>query len=255
MPQPEVIYQYLQQYADCTDDSDEAIERSNDALYSLMDLLDTAKEDDIFSPKDIPELCNIVLKMELELEDEHSSNIEWSVKDQILELIMSLICIEGVSVWGDLLAQTINQFRQVNREYMIVAVEHLLSFFLFGKTSEDDKTIIENRIAFLEALQRNILDYWQLLISYCEAYIAEWSENYDITPEEQSQLETAALQANWNMNQFCLHFYDPNSDKQNKHLLDAALRLNLHLYQFYLFLRERHDDKIDFQTVSFLSKW
>lgn len=255
MPTPEVIYQYLEQYADCSDDSDEAIERANDALNSLMDFLESTRENVILSPNDIPALWNIVLKMETELEDEGSYNIEWSVKDQILNLIIRLICVNGISVWGDTLAQTINQFRQIDREYMKAAVTRLLSFFLFGQTSEDEKAAAENRIAFLEALQRNIPDYRQLLLSFCETYLAEWADDHDVTPAEQAQLEVAALQANWDTNQFCLHFYNPNANQQQKHLLEAALRLNLHLYQFYLFLCEQQDNKIDFQTVSFLSKW
>ena len=181
MQTPEVIYQYLLQYTDGTDDSDEAVERANQALYALMDLLDEAGRGGIFSAKDIPALWNVVVRMELELEDEDSYNIEWSVKDQLLELIMNLVCMDGVSKWADTLAEMVDQGRQIDRAYMKTAVEHLLSFFLFGKTGEEGQNEAENRIAFGEALQRKIPDSRQMLLTYCEAYLDAWMDDYSVT--------------------------------------------------------------------------
>ena len=140
MQTPEVIYQYLLQYTDGTDDSDEAVERANQALYALMDLLDEAGRGGIFSAKDIPALWNVVVRMELELEDEDSYNIEWSVKDQLLELIMNLVCMDGVSKWADTLAEMVDQGRQIDRAYMKTAVEHLLSFSFSAKRVKRDRT-------------------------------------------------------------------------------------------------------------------
>lgn len=251
MENPEVIYNYLLQYTDCSDNSDEAIEISNNALYELMDLLDDARDKNIFSTKDIPALFDIVLKIELELEDESSYNIEWSIKDQILELILNLICIDGVLVWGDTLSQTINKYRNVNREYIKFAVNKILSFFLFGKTSEYEKTAIENRIAFLKALQKNIPDYKELLISYCNDYIEEWAENNNITKDDRKKLEAIAKKTNWNQDQFCLYFYNSETDKNND-LLNAVLRLNLHIYHLYTFLIEHEKEEIDFGKVQFI---
>lgn len=254
MQTPEVIYQYLLQYTDGTDDSDEAVERANQALYALMDLLDEAGRGGIFSAKDIPVLWNVVVRMELELEDEDSYNIEWSVKDQLLELIMNLVCMDGVSKWADTLAEMVDQGRQIDRAYMKTAVEHLLSFFLFGKTGEEGQNEAENRIAFGEALQRKIPDCRQMLLTYCEAYLDAWMDDYSVTRRECRKLEAAARQAGWDVAQFCLQFYCPEADtgwraKHQRHLLEAALHLNLPLYRFYTVLLEQRGEQMDFREI------
>lgn len=261
MRDPEIIYQYLTQYVDCDDDSDDAIEASNNALFSLVELLEEASQNNIFTAQDIPTLFNIIFKIETNLENEQSTNIEWSVKDQILKLSLNLVCSNGVPKWCDTLVKVIKQYRSTSKPYLKVAVEHILSCFIFTDTNEDRATSIENRIFFLETLQRTIPDCKKMLLKYFESYLEEWMDSCDVTPKERKELERVAREVGWDTNKFCLTFYDPEADKNSsvdkkrQHMLVAALHLNLHLYQFYTFLKKQNNEKIDFRKVNFLSEW
>lgn len=87
-----------------------------------------------------------------------------------------------------------NQYRKTPRPYLEIAVEHILSCFIFADTDENREVAIENRLVFLETLQRIIPDYQQMLLEYCETYIERWMEDYDVTQKEQKDLEQVAIQ-------------------------------------------------------------
>ncbi|MBD5155835.1 MAG: hypothetical protein HDT15_12445 [Oscillibacter sp.] len=175
MANVELIYQYLEEF-------------SNETIEAYNVLMDRAQEEDIFTEHDIPELFQVLLKVETTLEDERSCNIDWSIKDSLVELIAILVMKYGVSCWADTMAQAINQYTQVTRPFLKTAIDTFISVFLFASTSHSQDESIENRFIFLEALQRNVHNYRELLLEFCERNIALWMSGNHLTREQVEEM-------------------------------------------------------------------
>jgi len=175
MTNVELIYQYLEEY-------------SNETIEAYNVLLEKAQEEDIFTEHDIPELFRVLLKIETTLEDEGSCHIDWSIKDDLVETIAILIMKYGVSRWADTMAQAIGQYTQVTRPFLETAIDTFISVFLFTSTGHDQDESIENRFLFFEALQRNVPNYKDLLLKFCERNIALWMEREQLTREQAEEL-------------------------------------------------------------------
>jgi len=204
MKNAELIYQYLKEF------SNESI----DAYNSLME-----QAANIFTEQEIPELCQVLLKIETTLEDERSCNIDWSIKDSLVELIVILVIKYDVPRYADIMAQAINQYTQVTRPFLKTAVDTFLSIFIFANTSDDQNESAKNRFAFLEALQRNIPNYKDLLLEFCERNIAIWMDSNHLTREQVEEM----------------------ADKEKNPL-----------YGFYLFLQSAADGPIRFRDCKAL---
>lgn len=74
----DLIYQYLKEY------SKETVEQFDDLMDQVMD---QAKQGNVFAEEDIDDLCNLLFTVERDLEDESSYNIDWTIKDRIMETI------------------------------------------------------------------------------------------------------------------------------------------------------------------------
>lgn len=92
----ELIYQYLK-------------DLSKESVELFDDLMDRAEQGGVFSEKDISDLCNLLFLVEKDLENESSYNIQWTLKDRIMEMIIILviekespICFEAIVDNGDL---------------------------------------------------------------------------------------------------------------------------------------------------------
>ena len=82
----DLIYQYLKEY------SKETVEQFDDLMDQVMD---QAKQENVFAEEDIDDLCNLLFTVERDLEDESSYNIDWTIKDRIMETIIILIWNSG----------------------------------------------------------------------------------------------------------------------------------------------------------------
>lgn len=167
-------------------------EYSNKSIRKLTELIEQA-EDQTFSAKDIVPMCDMLLKVESELENEHSYNIDWSIKDEVVELILMLVMKNGVSIWADAITTAINKYAQISRPYLAMAIDTFLSVLIFTDTSTDKSTSIQNRLTFLKSLQKNVPDYKNLLISLCEKNISQWMESNHMTEEE---VKSMAIESN-----------------------------------------------------------
>jgi len=175
MENVELLYQYLKEF-------------SNETIEAYHTLIDQAAEGDIFTEQDIPELLQVLLKIETTLEDERSCNIDWSIKNSLVELIAILVMKYGVSRWADTMAQAINQYAQITRPFLETAIDTFLSVFIFTSTSGHQNESIENRLLFLEALQRNIPNDKDLLLKFCERNIALWMDSNHLTREQAEEM-------------------------------------------------------------------
>lgn len=78
----DLIYQYLKEY-------------SKETVEQFDDLMDQAEQGNVFAEEDIDDLCNLLFTVERDLEDESSYNIDWTIKDRIMETIIILIWNSG----------------------------------------------------------------------------------------------------------------------------------------------------------------
>ena len=53
--------------------------------------MDRAERGDVFSKEDVSSLCELLFFVERDLEDEASCQISWTIKDRIMETIISLV--------------------------------------------------------------------------------------------------------------------------------------------------------------------
>ena len=64
---------------------------SKESVELFDDLMDRAEQGGVFSEKDISDLCNLLFLVEKDLENESSYNIQWTLKDRIMEMIIILV--------------------------------------------------------------------------------------------------------------------------------------------------------------------
>ena len=96
----DLIYQYLKEY------SKETVEQFDDLMDQVMD---QAKQGNVFAEEDIDDLCNLLFTVERDLEDESSYNIDWTIKDRIMETIIILIWNSGQPTCFEIMAKAIGR--------------------------------------------------------------------------------------------------------------------------------------------------
>lgn len=154
----DLIYQYLK------DSSDESIEK-------FCKLFCKSPEQERFVAEDIPQLCNVLLKIEYNLEDENSYNIDWPLKDNILDMILCLVVESEDGQWIDVIVRFMNSFNSIPRPYLQHANDVIISEFLFGELKEDPQIVAKRRNRFLKSLKSNYSDYTQTLNNFCLDYV------------------------------------------------------------------------------------
>ena len=101
----DLIYQYLEEY------SDKSIKKFCELFYN-------SPKEVGFIPEDIPQLCDVLFRIECNLEDENSYNIDWPLKDNILDTILCLAVESGDSHWIDVIVRFMNSFNSISRPYL-----------------------------------------------------------------------------------------------------------------------------------------
>lgn len=175
----ELIYQYLKEY-------------SKESVTQFDDLMDQAEQGDIFSEKDIDALCNLLFSVERDLEDESSYNIDWTIKDRIMELIIVLALKSGSTACFEAIAEWINKYNTISRPYLANVVETFLTVFLLGSPNQDEKEIAQNREIILEAMKQHTQNYQKIVKDYCISNLNKLSSNKD---EDELPLEVRQLKS------------------------------------------------------------
>lgn len=175
----ELIYQYLKEY-------------SKESVTQFDDLMDQAEQGDIFSEKDIDALCNLLFSVERDLEDESSYNIDWTIKDRIMELIIVLALKSGSTACFEAIAEWINKYNTISRPYLANVVETFLTVFLLGSPNQDEKEIAQNRELILEAMKQHTQNYQKIVKDYCISNLNKLSSNKD---EDELPLEVRQLKS------------------------------------------------------------
>lgn len=161
MDYEKLIYQYFQEYS----------EKSIDEFYKLFDL---KQIESIFEPSNIPQLLNTILRIETDLEDEHSHNIDWSIKDEIIDAVLILAFKSKETEWLNAICVAMNSYASTPREYLKHINKVILSEFLFSADQENSKMLLELRIQFLDSMKKYVRDYQSILADFCSNYINEF---------------------------------------------------------------------------------
>ena len=140
----DLIYQYLKEY------SKETVEQFDDLMDQVMD---QAKQGNVFAEEDIDDLCNLLFTVERDLEDESSYNIDWTIKDRIMETIIILIWNSGQPTCFEIIAKAIGKYSTLSRPYLKYVIETFLTVFLLGAPSQSEDEIVRNRAIFLGAMK------------------------------------------------------------------------------------------------------
>jgi len=156
-----LIYQYLQEYS----------EKSLDEFYKLID---TKQIESVLEPSNIPQLLNAILRIETDLEDEHSHNIDWSIKDEVIDAVLILAFKSKETEWLKAISVAMNSFALTPREYLKHANSVILSEFLFSADQENSKILLELRVQFLDSMKKYVQNYQGILADFCSNYIGEF---------------------------------------------------------------------------------
>lgn len=156
-----LIYQYFQEY----------LEKTIDEFYALFDL---KQIDSVFKPNDIPQLLNAILRIETDLEDKHSNNIDWSIKDEIINTVLILAFKSQETEWLNAITVAMNSYASTPREYLKHVNKVILSEFSFSADQENSKKLLESRIQFLDSMKEHVQDYHSILVNFCSDYIDEF---------------------------------------------------------------------------------
>ncbi len=158
-----LLYQYLEEY-------------SEESLMAFDDLMDQAESENLFCGKDIPALCEVLLNIEKNLEDETSYNIQWSSKDRITEWIVMLALKESRPEYFEAIAKMMDQYCKISRPYMESVFDTFLAVFLLGSPEQDEHEIKQNRRLFLNALKQYTGEYTTIVGKFCEDGFNELKE-------------------------------------------------------------------------------
>ena len=131
MSSVDLIYQYLKVY------SQKTVEQFDDLMDQVMD---QAEQGNVFAEEDIDDWCNLLFTVERDLEDESSYNIDWTIKDRIMETIIILIWNSGQPTCFEIIAKAIGKYSTLSRPYLKYVIETFLTVFLLGvpNQSEDE---------------------------------------------------------------------------------------------------------------------
>lgn len=172
-----IIYQYLKEY------SKETVEQFDDLMDQVMD---QAEQGNIFSEEDIDDLCNLLFTVERDLEDESSYNIDWTIKDRIMETIIILIWNSGQPTCFEIIAKAIGKYSTLSRPYLKYVIETFLTVFLLGVPNQSEDEIIRNRTIFLGAMKEHTRK--EIVKKICESnlkQIKDKEKNEELPPKTQ----------------------------------------------------------------------
>lgn len=172
-----IIYQYLKEY------SKETVEQFDDLMDQVMD---QAEQGNIFSEEDIDDLCNLLFAVERDLEDESSYNIDWTIKDRIMETIIILIWNSGQPTCFEIIAKAIGKYSTLSRPYLKYVIETFLTVFLLGVPNQSEDEIIRNRTIFLGAMKEHTRK--EIVKKFCESnlkQIKDKEKNEELPPKTQ----------------------------------------------------------------------
>ena len=180
----DLIYQYLKEY------SKETVEQFDDLMDQVMD---QAKQGNVFAEEDIDDLCNLLFTVERDLEDESSYNIDWTIKDRIMETIIILIWNSGQPTCFEIIAKAIGKYSTLSRPYLKYVIETFLTVFLLGAPNQSENEIVRNRAIFLGAMKRHTQK--EIVKKFCESnlkQIKDKEKNEELPPKTQ-ELKSSLL--------------------------------------------------------------
>ena len=191
----DLIYQYLEEY------SDKSIKKFCELFYN-------SPKEVGFIPEDIPQLCDVLFRIECNLEDENSYNIDWPLKDNILDTILCLAVESGDSHWIDVIVRFMNSFNSISRPYLQHANEVIISEFLFGELEEDPPKVEKRRDIFLKSLKSNCSNYKQTLNNFCLEYVQMFEKRIPF----ETGVNREALEKAIRVSKKILHFLKSEKD-------------------------------------------
>lgn len=180
----DLIYQYLKEY------SKETVEQFDDLMDQVMD---QAEQGNVFAEEDIDDLCNLLFTVERDLEDESSYNIDWTIKDRIMETIIILIWNSGQPTCFEIMAKAIGKYSTLSRPYLKYVIETFLTVFLLGAPNQSENEIVRNRAIFLGAMKRHTQK--EIVKKFCESnlkQIKNKEKNEELPPKTQ-ELKSSLL--------------------------------------------------------------
>lgn len=180
----DLIYQYLKEY------SKETVEQFDDLMDQVMD---QAEQGNVFAEEDIDDLCNLLFTVERDLEDKSSYNIDWTIKDRIMETIIILIWNSGQPTCFEIIAKAIGKYSTLSRPYLKYVIETFLTVFLLGAPNQSENEIVRNRAIFLGAMKRHTQK--EIVKKFCESnlkQIKDKEKNEELPPKTQ-ELKSSLL--------------------------------------------------------------
>ena len=132
------------------------------------DLMDRAEQGGVFSEKDISDLCNLLFLVEKDLENESSYNIQWTLKDRIIEMIIILVIEKESPICFEAIAEAINKYETISRPYLSSVIETFLTVFLLGAPNQSEEEITQNRMFLMKAMERCTRNYKKIVMDYCQ---------------------------------------------------------------------------------------
>lgn len=180
----DLIYQYLKEY------SKETVEQFDDLMDQVMD---QAEQGNVFAEEDIDDLCNLLFTVERDLEDESSYNIDWTIKDRIMETIIILIWNSGQPTCFEIMAKAIGKYSTLSRPYLKYVIETFLTVFLLGAPNQSENEIVRNRAIFWGAMKRHTQK--EIVKKFCESnlkQIKDKEKNEELPPKTQ-ELKSSLL--------------------------------------------------------------
>ena len=180
MSSVDLIYQYLKEY-------------SKETVEQFDDLMDQAEQESIFTEEDINALCHLLFSVERDLENESSYNIDWTIKDRIMETIIILIWNSGQPTCFEIIAKAIGKYSTLSRPYLKYVIETFLTVFLLGVPNQSEDEIVRNRAIFLGAMKGHTQK--EIVKKFCESnlkQIKDKEKNEELPPKTQ-ELKSSLL--------------------------------------------------------------
>ena len=166
----ELIYQYLK-------------DLSKESVELFDDLMDRAEQGGVFSEKDISDLCNLLFLVEKDLENESSYNIQWTLKDRIMEMIIILVIEKESPICFEAIAEAINKYETISRPYLSSVIETFLTVFLLGSPNQSEEEITQNRMFLLKAMERCTRNYKKIVMDYCQTNLDKIKDADKLSPQ------------------------------------------------------------------------
>lgn len=121
---------------------------------------------------------------------EYLYNIDWTIKDRIMETIIILIWNSGQPTCFEIIAKAIGKYSTLSRPYLKYVIETFLTVFLLGAPSQSEDEIVRNRAIFLGAMK----GYTQkeIVKKFCESNLKQIKEK---EKNEELPLKTQELKS------------------------------------------------------------